>query len=226
MSDKIESRVLRNLDNKQKTCYNCNKRGHTKYECRQSPFISNHIEKRHEPDIDNVILIMESVPIIDKEIDIDLFMKNLLNSLKVSKEIKQDQYQLRRPWSHIYRRNDIKITFKSPDTKQLFMSAVNSQKRNKFTFEKKEYKLNFREDLPYDLDKMYTKALEVKEQYGVDCVMVGNRGKIVAQKKDFTYMWCKNEDDLERVKKSLDKQSTLQVTRKRKLLKFGPVDGK
>lgn len=239
-TDALESRVLRNLENKQKTCYNCNKRGHTKYECRQSPFISNSIEKRHEPDIDNVVLIMEGLPRADK-IDLNQFMKSLLESLKLSKDIKQGQYSLERPWSHICRRNDVKIVFKSTETKKLFLTTVNSQKvfyypkeifcyygvyndtGFKYTFEKKEYKLFFRDDLPHDLDRMYTKALELKDQYKLDCVMVGNQGKIVAHKRTYTFFWCKNEDDLERVKKSLDKQSTYQVTRKRKLLTIVPA---
>lgn len=241
-SDAIESRVLRNLENKQKTCYNCNKRGHTKYECRQSPFISNHVEKRHEPDIDNVVVIMEGVSLADNVVDL---MKHLLASLKLSKKIGPEQYELKRPWSHIHRKNDVKITFKSADTKDMFMSAINAKiakydsykdffyyygqfvdRRYKVTVGKKDYKLVFREDLPYDLDKLYTKALEIKEQYGVDRVVVGDQGKILAHKRTFTYFWCKNTDDLERVKKQLEKQGTHKITRKRKLLRIGPVDGK
>lgn len=235
----IENRILQRMENKQKSCYICNKRGHTKYECRQSPYVSKHIEKRHDPDVEDVVVIMEQVPPLADFTDENQLMKYLLKSLHISKEIKPDGYNLKRPWTHYLRKNDVKIIFKTADVKKTFMAAIESRKNEyykdviynykfidksyKLKVGKKEYKLVFREDLPYEIDKMYTKALEIKEQFGVDCVMVGNHGKVIAHKRDLTYYWCKNEDDLERLKKNLDKQNNFHIMRKRKLLRIMPI---
>lgn len=235
-TDYIERKILKDLDNKVKICYNCKRRGHSKFECKQGLPLTR-TERHRNRDEHISTMILEGIPIADN-IDLDLVIKQLCKVLHIKGKL--DEFTLTRPWSHYLRKNDILITFKDDDLKKDFLSAIENQKsfiQNHYIYSyshvnrglatkiaNKNYELLFRDVLPYQVDKMYTKALELKDRYGIEYITFAgqNQDKIVARKREFSYYYCKDLDDLKRLENDLRKIKLYDVTRKRRLLTIAP----
>lgn len=235
-TDSIERKILKDLDNKVKICYNCKRRGHSKFECKQGLPLTR-TERHRNRDVQTSTLILEGIPIADN-LDLNLVIKHLCKVFNIKGRL--EEFTLTRPWSHYLRKNDILITFKDDDLKKEFVTAIEKQKsfaaKNYIycyshvhrgigtKIANKHYDLLFRDELPYVVDKMYTKALELKEQYGIEYITFAgqNQDKIVANKGTFSYYYCKDLDDLKRLENDLRKVKLLDVTRKRRLLTIAP----